>query len=710
MNLKSLRRCVVILVWFGIGLISISRAAESSIEAKTRDHLYSVGVAKLDITPSYPVLMNGYFYRTNESTGSIQPIFAKALAIGTDAEGPAILISADNCGLPGNIREALLQRLQKRGITPDKLAICVSHTHSAPKLAGNLDNIFGKDIPAKHQVHIDRYTKDFLDKLEKVALTALKRRKPASISWGKASADFATNRRVSNGPVDHDLPFLKVTSASGKILAVLATYACHCTTIDPDSTKICGDWAGFAQTELEQAFPGAVALMTAGCGAECNPAASMAKLDAEHRLNMAKQYGRMIADAVRGVEAQGLAPLSEDLQCRSKQIDLPFAPLPTRKEWEALAKQETPYPQVAYHARKNLARLDRGESLPTKLSYPMQVWNFGNQLAMVFLGGEVVGDYSLRLKQEFDSNRLWVTSYANAVPCYIPSHRVWKQHGYEADFSMNYYDLPTRLAETTETTIFSAIHQMMPEQFVAAPREKTQEEKKKVDIYLLMGQSNMQGRGKIEGQDVAAHARVVLLTASNHWDLAVEPVHEASRPGVGPGLAFGKTMAAKNTNQIVALVPCAVGGTLLKRWEKGGDLYANALARARNAMRDGVLKGILWHQGEQDSILETDAASYHDRLMKMIADIRADLDQPNLPFVVGQIGEFLYTRKKQQTPFAQIVNRALQEIPHEVSFTACVESKGLTHVGDEVHFDAKSERELGRRFATKMMKLQTQHN
>ena len=388
--------------------------------------------------------------------------------------------------------------------------------------------------------------------------------------------------------------------------------------------------------------------------------------------------------------------------------------MPTRQEWETLVKvneQPKGLPQTAYHARKNLARLDRGETLPTEVPYILQTWNFGKELAFVFLAGEVVGDYSLRLKKEFDQERLWVTAYANDVPCYIPSRRVWKQHGYETETSMVYYDWPTRLAESTEDTVIGAVHQIMPPGFAAVAPEKSTAEKKKLHIYLLLGQSNMVGRGVVESQDRAAHARVLLFTASNHWDLAVEPLFGSGpRAGFGPGLVFGKSVAAHDTNANIGLIPCAVGATLLQRWERGGDLYTNAVARAHVAMRDGTLKGIVWHQGEQDSILETDANSYHDRLVKMIADIRSDLGEPNLPFVVGQIGEFLYTRKKQQTPFAKTVNDALARIPQEVPFTACVRSTGLMHNGDEVHFDGKSQRELGKRYAIEMLKLQSTMN
>ncbi|MBA4147328.1 MAG: sialate O-acetylesterase [Verrucomicrobia bacterium] len=233
--------------------------------------------------------------------------------------------------------------------------------------------------------------------------------------------------------------------------------------------------------------------------------------------------------------------------------------------------------------------------------------------------------------------------------------------------------------------------------------------KKNLRIYLLLGQSNMAGRGDIEDEDKTTHPRVLRLNYSNAWEIAIEPVHQ-DRPkglGVGPGLAFGKQMAETDKKATIGLVPCAVGGTPLSRWSRGGDLYSNAVVRAKAAMNDGTLKGILWHQGENDSIELATAETYEDRLAQMIEDIREDLGQPKLPFVVGQIGEFLYTRKDPtKTPHARRINDALANIPNRVPNTACWKATGLTHKGDEVHFDTKSEREMGRRFAEEMLKLQ----
>jgi len=232
--------------------------------------------------------------------------------------------------------------------------------------------------------------------------------------------------------------------------------------------------------------------------------------------------------------------------------------------------------------------------------------------------------------------------------------------------------------------------------------------KAKLQLYLLMGQSNMAGRGKIAPEDKVPHPRVLVFTLDNKWEAAVEPVthDKPGMLGVGPGLAFGKAMAEQQPGITIGLVPCAVGGTALRLWERGGILYSNAVRRAKLAMQDGTLKGIVWHQGESDSGTAKNAYSYGDRLARMIGDIRADLDAPGLPVVVGQIGEFLYDRGPDHSPYARVVNEALAALPTKVPATACARSKGLNHKGDQLHFDAASQREFGRRYAAEMLRLQ----
>ncbi len=173
--------------------------------------------------------------------------------------------------------------------------------------------------------------------------------------------------------------------------------------------------------------------------------------------------------------------------------------------------------------------------------------------------------------------------------------------------------------------------------------------------------------------------------------------------GVGLGIDFAKGMCREDPDIQIGLIPCAFGGTPLSRWSKGGDLYNGAVARAKVAMKDGTLKGVLWHQGESDSGTAETARTYGQRLAKMIAALRAELERPDLPFVAGRLGEF-YVRSGR-SPHAPTVDAALADLPNLVEHTACASAKGLDHKGDQVHFSAEAMRELGKRYAAEMIRL-----
>ncbi len=228
-------------------------------------------------------------------------------------------------------------------------------------------------------------------------------------------------------------------------------------------------------------------------------------------------------------------------------------------------------------------------------------------------------------------------------------------------------------------------------------------------VYLLIGQSNMAGRGELDTAQRLSRLRVLKFSPNNAWTIGVEPLHH-DKPavvGAGLGMSFARQMADADPRITVGLVPCAVGGTPLERWEKNGDLYNQALERARLALRHGTLKGILWHQGEGDSGTEAKARSYADRLAQMIADLRADLGAGEVPFVAGKLGEFLSPQTRDGKPsFWPVVNEQLASLPARVPNSAVVESTGLQHKGDQVHFDTPSLREFGKRYAAAMQGLQ----
>jgi hypothetical protein len=223
-------------------------------------------------------------------------------------------------------------------------------------------------------------------------------------------------------------------------------------------------------------------------------------------------------------------------------------------------------------------------------------------------------------------------------------------------------------------------------------------------LYLLIGQSNMAGRGKLEEMDKQPHARLLHFTKENKWAPAVDPIHfDKPIAGVGLGRTFGLEMLKGRSDATlrIGLIPCAVGGTPISRWQKGADLYEAALRRARAAMKEGVIQGVLWHQGESDSGKAETAQAYAKNLDAMIAALRKDLDQPTLPVIVGQLGEF-YREGANVTA----VNDALQTLPKRVPHAAFIPSRGLGHKGDQVHFDAPAYREFGRRYAAAMLQLQ----
>jgi hypothetical protein len=234
--------------------------------------------------------------------------------------------------------------------------------------------------------------------------------------------------------------------------------------------------------------------------------------------------------------------------------------------------------------------------------------------------------------------------------------------------------------------------------------------KKDFELYLLIGQSNMAGRGKVEDADKVPHPRVFMFTKTNTWAPATDPLHfdKPAIAGVGLGSSFARTMADANPKVTIGLIPSAVGGTPLSRWQKGGDLYQQALERAKAAMKEGTLKGILWHQGENDSGAEATATNYVARLSQMVKDLRADLGVGDVPFVAGKLGMFLVGKDKEGKPsYWRVVNDQIAQLPQKAPNCAVVESTDLKHKGDQLHFDRPSLHEFGKRYAEKMQALQS---
>jgi hypothetical protein len=231
----------------------------------------------------------------------------------------------------------------------------------------------------------------------------------------------------------------------------------------------------------------------------------------------------------------------------------------------------------------------------------------------------------------------------------------------------------------------------------------TMQENTAFQLYLLIGQSNMAGRGVVAEEDRTPRDRVMMLSRDSAWVPAVDPMHfDKPIAGVGPGRAFGIAIAESDPSVRVGLIPAAVGGSPISTWEPGAYYeatdshpYDDAMERAKRAIRDGTLKAILWHQGESDSH-EGPAAEYHDNLVALIGRLRTALDAPDVPFLIGQLGQF---DEAPWDEWKEMVDAAQRTVAEELPNVYYVSSDGLQDKGDALHFSADAARELGRRYA-----------
>jgi neutral ceramidase len=448
-----MRRFATVLVAV-IATLSIS--AVTAQDAKP----WKAGVAKVNITPEKPMWMSGYGARNKPAEGKLTDLWAKALVLEDPRGQRGVLITMDLVGIDRELSRAVCDELKKKhGLPREAIILSVSHTHCGPVVGGNLSAMY--DLDAKQQKLVTDYALTLRKKLVQAADEALAKLVPVTLSWNIGQADFAVNRRNNKeaevpklkeavqlrGPIDHDVPVLAVKDKNQKPLAIVFGYACHATVLS--FYQWCGDYPGFAQANLEQMYPGAVALFWAGCGADQNPLP-------RRTVELAEKYGTELSNSVANVLKDRMKPIAGDLRMSYAEIDLPFAELPTREKLAEDARDKNKF--VASRARLLLKQLEKDGSLRRAYPYPIQVWGVGSDLDWVTLGGEVVVDYALRLKKENGAGKTWVMGYANDVMAYIPSLRVLKEGGYEGGGAMVYYGLPTVWGPRVEELIVAGVH------------------------------------------------------------------------------------------------------------------------------------------------------------------------------------------------------------------------------------------------------------
>jgi hypothetical protein len=243
---------------------------------------------------------------------------------------------------------------------------------------------------------------------------------------------------------------LAVRDKAGKLKGVVFGYACHATVLS--FQQWCGDYPGFAMEALQERHPGAVAMFWAGCGADQNPLP-------RRTVELAQTYGKKLADAVDGTLGKPMKSIQGELRINSAEVMIPFAKIPDR---ETLLVQKVSKDKFeAARAEILLKQLETEGIIKGEYPYPISSWKLGDGPSWIWLGGEVVVDYSLRIKRQHPDQMIWVGAYANDVMAYIPSLRVLKEGGYEGATSMIYYGQPSSWGPSVEDLIINKVVQLL---------------------------------------------------------------------------------------------------------------------------------------------------------------------------------------------------------------------------------------------------------
>jgi hypothetical protein len=341
---------------------------------------------------------------------------------------------------------------QRHGVDRANLLINASHTHCGPVVDEQLSVAY--DLSPAQWERIRQYTRWVETRLVDVASSALSRLRRVRMSYAVGEAGFAANRRVQftpDGPVDHSVPVLRVDGLEGDLLAIVFGYACHNTTLQASFVQYHSDYAGVAQTALEQRHRGAVALFVQGCGADANP-------KPRGTLELVEAHGTALADAVDRT-LTSTASLAPSLRTRYGVVDLPFVDGAGRTKWIARLTIEDVYLQR--YARLMDARIQADGHLSAAQPDPIQTWRLGRDLVLVALGGEVVVDYALRLRHDYPDLRIWAAGYSNDVFGYVPSRRVLAEGGYEGGDAMVYYGRPAPFTPGVEELIHAEVKRQL---------------------------------------------------------------------------------------------------------------------------------------------------------------------------------------------------------------------------------------------------------
>ena len=393
---------------------------------------WNAAFAGVDLTPGKPIHLAGYASRDRPFESVEAPIFGKAVAL-TDAENHrAVLITTDLIGFSAAVVDPICERIiEETGVERSDILINSSHIHTGPSLT--LDSS-GQGGEAQVE-----YTRSVQRKVADLAIEVLQADgEPVVLSKGEGVVNFVMNRREwtaergvilgvnPSGPVDRSVPVLKIAKPGddGETLGIVFQAACHNTTFGGRFYGVTGDFAGYAQTYIESRQPGVQAMFMTGCGGDANP------YPKDDSMADSKQHGEELGSEVLRVVSQEMKSVSGPLNTAFSRVDLPLESLPSKRE---LAELKLKHGGWRGWVADEMGKFHEPGSDPFPESYaaPMAVWQFGDDLTLVGLSGEVVVDYVPLLQRKLGYLNLWISAYCNDVYGYLPSTRVLEEGGYE---------------------------------------------------------------------------------------------------------------------------------------------------------------------------------------------------------------------------------------------------------------------------------------
>jgi hypothetical protein len=343
----------------------------------------------------------------------------------------------------------------KYGLTKSQIILNCSHTHSSP-IVKDITGFYTRD--ETEVAKVIRYSDTLESRIVSIAELALNDLEPAEIYSQNGVVRFQVNRRNNTesklwfetqfkGPNDYAVPVIKVVNQKGSLMAVVFGYACHNSVLS--GYQWSGDYAGFAQIELEKLYPETTALFFQGAGG--NQIAYPRRTP-----ETARQHGRELAAAVERVLNEQMQKLSPQLASSYSEIELPVSKPPSIETLKKIATDESLGDERKW-AQILIDSLHKGKPLRTSYPYPVQVLRLGEQI-IFSMGGEVVVEYALELKRIFGQN-IFVAGYSNDVMAYIPTAAILNEGGYEGAASITSSSgcLPSPWAVNIEPLILEEI-------------------------------------------------------------------------------------------------------------------------------------------------------------------------------------------------------------------------------------------------------------